>query len=130
MYKNYTTLDKSYIIGQTTKMSMEDLTIFRKIYGDSSYICVLDFFLDNDVYDYSKSVIARESGISRVTLEPILQKLSSLGIIKQTRRNGMAKMYKLNKENEVAMKLLDFYIELAFMFAPKSPEDVKVPIKS
>jgi len=95
------------------KISMKEQTVFSTVFGDSPYIKVLDFFLDNDVYDYSKSDIAREAGISRITLESILSDLLSLGVVKQTRINGKAKMYQLSKDSELVKKLLAFDLEIS-----------------
>lgn len=91
---------------------MESKSKFVQVLGESPLILVLDFFLENIVYDYSKSEIARETGISRVTLQEIVERLEKIGVIKLTRISGKAKMYKLNKENQFAQNLIEFDLRI------------------
>lgn len=79
---------------------------FIKVFGENPYIKVLDFFLDNGVYDYSKTDVFEETGVSRVTLQEIFEQLESRGIIRETRAVGNAKMYQLNKENLLVKRLI------------------------
>ncbi|MFH1424623.1 MAG: hypothetical protein ABIG20_02970 [archaeon] len=106
-----------------------DQSIFLKVVGNNPETRVLDFFLDNEIYDYSKSHIARSANISRVTLEPILKRILKIGIVKQTRNSGASKMYQIDRKNEIAKKLIDFDIELSFLFAPKIPVEVTAKTK-
>lgn len=64
------------------------------------------FFIDNYGYDYSKSEIAKGSGISRVTLNTFFKDLADLNIIKKTREVGRAKMYQLNLDSPIAKELI------------------------
>ena len=106
-------MDKIYIIQNKENTTMEvPQTIFQKVFGSSPYIKVLDFFLDNENFDYSKTTIAEEAEISRITLEPILARLIKLKIIKQTRNTGRAIMYAFNWDSELATKLREFDLQL------------------
>jgi len=123
MYKKYTTMDKIYIIQKQPQIMMEvKKTVFRKVFGDSPHVKVLDFFLDNENFDYSKSTIAAAAEVSRITLEPILEYLIKLGIIKQTRNAGRAIMYAFNWDNKLAMKIREFDLNLSM---PKIPVKAK-----
>ena len=115
-------MNKIYITQKPVKLSMNYKSPFLKAVGESPYTKVLDFFLDNEVFDYSKSTIAKEAVISRVTLEPILSQLLKVGIIQQTRKNGCAIMYKFNWENEVANKL---HVFDSLLSTPKIPVKVE-----
>ena len=44
-------------------------SFFRKTFGESPKIKVLDFLLDNRTLDWCKSDIAEQSGISRASLD-------------------------------------------------------------
>lgn len=93
-------------------MSIQQKTAFQKVFGDSPYVKALDFFLDNEEFDYSKTTIAQETGISRITLEPILRKLVQLGVIRHTRACGRAILYQFNKGNALALQLREFDLQL------------------
>ena len=87
---------------------------FLEVFGESPLIKVLDFFLDNDVYDYTKSDVFKETGVSRVTLQEIFDDLERKGIIKKTRVSGKSQMYQLNKETSIVQNLIKFDLELTF----------------
>ena len=99
---------------------------FVRILGESPLIKVLDFFLENIVYDYSKSEIARETGVSRVTLQEIIERLEKMGVIKKTRISGKAQMYKLNRDNEIARNLRDFDLTIRGLKKQESGKKVAV----
>ena len=99
-------------INKTDSITMEGKSKFVEVLGNSPLIKVLDFFLDNDVYDYSKSDVFRETGISRITLQGIFAGLEKKGIIKKTRVSGKSQMYQLNKETSIVQNLIKFDLEL------------------
>jgi len=82
-------------------------SIFIQTFGDTPKIRVLDFLLDNDIFDYSKSDIAKYTEISRATLDTFWNSLLKSKIIKENRRIGRAVLFKLNTENLLVQKLLD-----------------------
>ena len=88
-------------------------TIFVETFGDSPNIKVLDFFLTFSEFDYSKSQIAEEVGISRVTIEPIWNKLVKSKFLIKTRTVGRAEMYKLNKADPKVRELMDLSFRLS-----------------
>jgi predicted AAA+ superfamily ATPase len=73
---------------------------------------VLDFLLVFDGYDYSKSEIARNSGVGHKTIYDVWPVLEELDLVKQTRTVGRAKMYRINKDNPLAMRLHDLQQDL------------------
>ena len=63
----------------------------------------------NEDFDYSKSDIARFSGVGYSTLKLFWDRLEESGIVMQVRIIGKAKMYRLNLENPVVKKFRVFY---------------------
>lgn len=104
---------------------MKEKTIFQKIFGDSPLIKVIDFFLDNQEWDYTKIQIAKSTGISRITLDDILEKLLKIGFIKTTRTIGNSTFYEINKGNMVAQNLIQFDINLSLNQMPRAEIKVK-----
>ncbi|MCD6513837.1 MAG: winged helix-turn-helix transcriptional regulator [Candidatus Odinarchaeota archaeon] len=74
---------------------------------DSPIIRIIDFLIDNEAFDYSKTEIAKGVGISRTTLHKVWKVLEDLGIVVETRKVGRAKMYKLNKKNPIVQKFIE-----------------------
>ncbi|MCK4589791.1 MAG: hypothetical protein KAT77_05065 [Nanoarchaeota archaeon] len=85
---------------------MQD-SIFIRTFGKTPKIILLDFLLDNDIFDYSKSEIAQHTGISRVTLDRYWDALVKDKILVKSRIIGRASLYKLNKENPIVKKLIE-----------------------
>jgi predicted transcriptional regulator len=87
--------------------NMEEKTSFRLVFGDSPLIKVLDFFLDNQEFDYSLTDIAKEADVGWSTLHQFWDNILKLGLVKKTRRIGRAELYKLNTENPIVKKLIE-----------------------
>ena len=86
---------------------MEDQTAFVEVFGSSPLIKVLDFLMTYMEFDYSLSDMAKESGVGWNTLHSFFFKLVEKGIVKETRRVGRAKLYKLNTDSPIAKKLIE-----------------------
>lgn len=80
--------------------------------GNSPKIRLLDFFLENDVFDYTKSEIAGQTGISRVTLNMMWPELVKNKILIPKRKIANATLYRLNNASPIIKKLkeLDFLL--------------------
>jgi DNA-binding transcriptional ArsR family regulator len=84
-------------------------TIYLNIFGESPINKILDFLVVYDQFDYSLTDIAKNSGVSYSTLQLMWKDLEKLGIVELNRVVGKAKMYKLNKNNNVVNDFIDFY---------------------
>lgn len=81
--------------------------------GDSPRARVLDFLLTYAGLDYSKTQVAREVGISRVTIEAIWKNLEKQGFIKKTRKIGNAELFALNIASQEVKALAQLEYALA-----------------
>ncbi|OGI14387.1 hypothetical protein A3K63_01975 [Candidatus Micrarchaeota archaeon RBG_16_49_10] len=82
-------------------------SFFIQIFGDYPSIKVLDFLMENYMFDYSKAQIAELSGVSFNTLETFWVKLEGNGIIKKTRMVGKSQMYQMDRDSPVSKMLLE-----------------------
>lgn len=88
-------------------INMENQSLFIEFMGDSPVIKILDYLLTERDLDFSITDLAKNSGISRATLYRIWKHLIKNEIILPTRMIGLAKLYKLNKENPKIKKLIE-----------------------
>ncbi len=88
--------------------------------GNSKHLKVLDYLLDNQELDYSKSDIAEGAEISRTTLNKILGELLESEIALESRKVGNARMFKLNRANLMVLELLEFDKRLSRIFLDES----------
>ena len=68
---------------------------------------VLNFLMDNQAFNYSKTNIAEGAGISRSTLFNIWSNLEDNYLVIATREVGRAKMYQLNKDSPIVKKVVE-----------------------
>jgi predicted transcriptional regulator len=83
------------------------------LFGDYPQVRVLDFLVESRSFDYSITDIARMSNVARPTLYEMIEELLEMGIIEETRRSGNARMFALNKKNDVVKSLSKFDLELS-----------------
>src|SRR3989344_4712393 len=85
---------------------MKDETLLIKFIGNSPPLRIIDFFLDNRLFDYSKNEIIKNLNMSRTTFFKNWKELEKYKIVKVTRKIGKSKLYKLNEENDIVKKLI------------------------
>ena len=89
--------------------SKKENNIFLEVVGDTPKTRILDFLMTFSHFDYPKTEIARNSGVSYTNLELILPKLVNLELVRKTRKVGKSEMYQINKENPTTKILLKFH---------------------
>jgi len=68
---------------------------------------VIDFLIENNLYDCTKADIVEGARVSRPTLEKIWPILVKLGMLRETRRIGNGVLYMLDTKNPVVKKILE-----------------------
>lgn len=91
----------------------ENKSVLAETFGENPLVKTIDFLLMYPSFDYSKSQVAKEIGVSRVTMEKIWKRLLKNGVIKGTRRMGRGDLYKLNAESPRVKALMRFDFEMS-----------------
>lgn len=87
---------------------MLDKSAFVMAFGDAPTVKVIDFLIaERGLYDYTLTEIAENSGVSWTTLHKIFPMFEKFSIVKETRRIGRAKLYRLNEDNPFVKKLIE-----------------------
>jgi len=108
---------------------MENTTLFMEFFGTKNPVLkVLDFLMDNEAYDHSKSDIARGAGISRTTLFNIWKVIERNGVVVATREVGRARMYKLNKKNPIVRKFMELDDAISDHCAPRAENEMRITV--
>ena len=84
-------------------------SIFLEVVGESPRMKILQYLIEGRHFDFSLTDIAENSGVSWRTLHIIFPKLIKYGIVKKTREIGRAKLYIINKDNQIAKMLIELY---------------------
>ena len=92
-------------------------SLLVRFLGDTPLIRVIDFLIENSIFDYTKTDIADNSGISRASLYKVWPMLEKFEIIKSSRKIGNTTLYKLNKGNPVVQKLIELDLKISREYA-------------
>ncbi len=92
-------------------------SLLAEFLGDTPLIRVIDFLIENSIFDYTKTDIAENAGISRATLYNIWPTLEKFELVKESRKIGNTVLYRLNKENPVVKKLIELDLKISKGYA-------------
>jgi len=110
--------------------SKRKASFFVVVMGNTAFVRVVDFLLENRPFDYSKSEIAKNAGVGWSTLYGIWKVLERADIVRQTRMVGKSKMYRLNEENPVVRKLIELDADITELFAHKLVALLPIRVRS
>ena len=77
----------------------EKKSILVDFFGDTPFIRVIDFLIENIGYEYTKTEIVKGSGIDWSTLSKMLDKMERYGLSVSVRKEG-EKLYRLNEKKK------------------------------
>ena len=96
----------------------EETSVLIEYFGETPIIRIIDFLLENRLFDYSKKQIIDETGLAKATFYKYWGKLVELEVVTVTRSFGKTKLYKLNEENPVVEKIKELELSLIEATAP------------
>lgn len=100
-------------------MYRSDESLLMKVLGRTPEIRLIDFFLDNPLFDFSKREIMEALGMTKRTLYRALPKLEREGIIIVSRKIGRAKLYKVNMDSPAVQRLRELERTLSLLEADR-----------
>ncbi len=98
---------------------MGEESILIELFGKTPELRMLDFLIENNIFDFTKTEIAEGSGISRPTLYKVWEKLVKTGLVVKTRKINRTQLYKINLESPIVKKLM----EMEMRFSLEGLED-------
>jgi len=98
----------------------EDESVLIEYLGDTPILRIIDFLLENRLFDYSKKQIIEETGMAKATFYKYWDRLVDLKIVKTTRSFGKTKLYKLNEENKIVKEIKKLELALIEQTAPSA----------
>jgi len=98
---------------------MKEKSVLLKYFGESPMLRIIDFLLDNRLFDYSKKQMIEGAGMGKATFYKYWEGLEKRGIVKVTRAFGKTKLYKLNEANPVVKKIMEIELALIEETAPR-----------
>ena len=105
-------------------------SILLKVLGESPKLRIIDFFLDNSLFDFTKKEVIEALGMSKQTFYKYFADLEKYGIVNASRRIGKATLYKINLENPIVKMLREYEIQLSLQIAEKEMEKTREQIEA
>ncbi len=105
-------------------------SLLLKFLGNTPLLRVVDFLIENSIFDYTKTDIAENSGISRASLYNVWPVLEEFMIVSESRKIGNTTLYKLNKGNPLVQQLIELDLGLSTQFAEIAESRKPTPSRS
>ncbi|MBS7611239.1 winged helix-turn-helix transcriptional regulator [Candidatus Bathyarchaeota archaeon] len=103
-------------------------SLLLKTLGDSPKLRIIDFFLDNPLFDFTKKEVIEALGMSKQTFYKYFKDLEKYGIVTVSRRIGKANLYKINLENPMVKMLKEYEIQLSLQIAEQEKAKMQKPV--
>jgi len=100
-------------------------SLLLKTLGDNPKLRIIDFLLDNKLFDFSKKEMIEGTHLSKTTFYKYFEELEEEGVVKIHRKFGKARLYKLNEKNPVTKLLIDLDLKLGELYANLVEKEVK-----
>ena len=94
-----------------------ETSLLVEFLGDTPLIRVFDFLIENSLFDYTKTDLAKNAEISRASLYKVWPTLEKYELVKENRKIGNTILYKLNKKNPVVQKLIELDLKISKEYA-------------
>jgi len=105
---------------------MPEESVFLEHVGDNPRMRLLQYFIEGRDFDYTLTDLLN-ARVSWGTLNTLVPKLLSLGIILKTRKIGRATLYKINQEHQTAKQLITLYDNLILEQLKQMEQTTEVP---
>ncbi len=97
---------------------MAEDTVLIEYLGNTPIIRIIDFLIENRLFDYSKKQIIDETGLAKATFYKYWGKITEIGIAKATRSFGKTKLYRINEQSPVVQQIKKLELALIESTAP------------
>lgn len=91
----------------------EKTTVLEEFFGEHPLLKIVDFLIENKIFDYSKKQIMQEAGVSKATFFKYFRRLEEGKIVKVSRKFGKTKLYQINEDSPVVKKMVELGLVLA-----------------
>ena len=101
-------------------------SILLKTLGDSPKLRIIDFFLDNPLFDFTKKEVIEALGMSKQTFYKYFGDVEKYGIVEVSRKIGRASLYKINLKHPLVRMLREYETQLSLEIAEKEVQAIPV----
>lgn len=103
-------------------------SVIIRTLGNSPKLRIIDFFLDNALFDFTKKEVIESLGMSKQTFYKYFPELEEYEIVKVSRKIGKAKLYKINVEHSLVKMLREYETKVSLEIAEKEKTRIQKPV--
>jgi len=103
-------------------------SILLKTLGDSPKLRIIDFFLDNPLFDFTKKEVIEALGMSKQTFYKHFTDIEEYGIVTPSRKIGKATLYKINPKHPLVNMLREYETQLSLQIAEQEKAKMRKPV--
>jgi len=110
------------------KLKLKETGPLERLFGSNVTARVLGFLILHRDWDYTLTDISREAKVGWGSANRIWKILEKYQLVKETRRVGRARLYKINLENPIIEGLIKAYFSIADIDAKKALEKEEIKL--
>ncbi|MEK6899532.1 MAG: hypothetical protein AABX05_00250 [Nanoarchaeota archaeon] len=103
---------------------MEEKSVLLRTFGDYPLIRILDFLIYSRDFDYPITEIAKNANVNFQTLKKLWPQLEKDGIVISVRTVAGTTLYKININNPIVEKIIEFNNFLCWEYAEKTEQEI------
>ena len=87
--------------------------MLEDLFGNSTFVKVMDFLLENRFWDYTKTEIARNSDVSRTQLYRVWDTFLESNLVRESRKIAATTLYRTNLDSPIVKSLEKLSLTIA-----------------
>ena len=113
------------MLGESARYRVGRDSIYLELFGRSPQTRIMDFFLDNPAFEFSRPEIIRALGMAKVTIYDVFPSIVKSGMVINTRKVGNAELFKLNVKSDDVRALISIIRNFSAKIAELELEDTE-----
>ena len=103
-------------------------SIFLRMFGRSPQTRIIDLFLDNPFFEFTRLEMVEALGMAKITMYNTIPLIEQSGIIVPSRKIGRSQLYRLNADSETVKNLRSMIKDISYKIAESELEQLDSPI--
>ncbi len=100
-------------------------SILLNMFGRSPQTRIIDLFLDNIFFEFSRMEMIEILGMAKITIYKTIPMIEDSGIIVPSRKIGKTQLYRLNGDSSTVKHLREIIRDISFKMAETVLEDIQ-----
>lgn len=100
-------------------------SILLRIFGKSPQTKIMDLFLDNPYFEFTRMELVETLGMAKITVYRTIPIIESSGMVIPTRKIGKTQLYRLNADSDAVINLRKVIRGVSLELAKSELEEIE-----